>query len=453
MKGNIKAIQMSILLKIDDLIGKLRLINIALPIFIFFQPFKQFSGVRNGAFIIILVLFAARLVSGRVRIEMKDRTLQALGLMFGISLLSSLLSPYMAESLDAVRKNLLYQAVIFLVIICEYKGMDDLKGIFYSMLLSFAALTAVIILKYRPAELLNWLEYVDRSGDESFLRGYSLFAVFYVPLAVGYLYSARDSMGVKSAIVFFLILEFLLSVLNNHRTQLVAILLPAFLVTLIAGRYRIFVAALAVCLLAAFIITQARPGSFDRYKTLLTSETYVTNSGLSDRLSIWSGVAEMVKDRPVLGYGYGWKKLSRVARDMGYLDGWDKEGRTYKYFSEKGYGSANPHNLILQILFEVGILGLAAFLFFWATVLLKAASMFFKNKRACEYAVEGASFLKYGATGVILSYAIINATNGLWEESYGILMMTFAACCLVLHREALTKADLRETFRAEKFSQ
>ncbi|MEK6790176.1 MAG: O-antigen ligase family protein [Deltaproteobacteria bacterium] len=404
------------------------LVRAFLLVYLFLQPFERFTSVREIAFVLMLLFFVVRLTLGGVKLPFADWTVRAFAILAFVALLSAALSVYQLESFNAIRKNLLYQAVVFFVIIGEYKTFDALKEIFYALFVGFAALSVVILLKYDIAELFNWLSL----KEASFLGGYSLNAVFYIPLAVAYLFASKDSLTVKCVIALFILIELVLSILNNHRTQVVAILAASALITIMARRYSHLVVGLVVCVIAGAIIFYMKPASFDRYKTLLNPANYVSNDsvGWNDRASIWFGVIDMIKERPIIGHGYGWKKIALVAKDNGYLDNrWDKSGRTHLYFTQAGYGAANPHNLPLQILFEVGFAGLVAFVFFWCTVAVKGLNVIrLRGRAACT----SGRFLTYAVPGVLLGYVLINFSNGLWEESYGVLMMSFAAACVVL---------------------
>jgi len=428
---------MAILQRAEGYIDGLRLSTVFLAVFLFFQPVRGLAGVRNTAFVLLCLAFAVKAASGKVRVDLKDPSVIGFVLIVFASLLSAALSPYPLDSLDAIRKNLFYQTVVFFAIVTGYRGYDDFKPLVYAIILGFASLSVFVMFQYDHEVFLNWIRHSE-VGDAPFLRGYSLYATFYIPFAVAYLYSSKEGWKLKAALSFFILFEAGLSFLNNHRTQIVAIVVSAGLVTLVAGRFKVLLAGCAVALVAGLAVYQAKPHAFDRYITLLNPETYVTNDhkGLNDRLAIWEGALDMIKDRPVTGWGYGWKKLATVAKNQGYLERWDKTGRTYLYYTEKNYGSANPHNLAIQILFEIGAAGLVAFIFFWGTIAVKAM-------RAPRSDLSpGARFLKYGACGVLCSYLIINYTNGLWEESYGILITAFAALCIVVYRESKTREAL-----------
>ncbi|MBI5902484.1 MAG: O-antigen ligase family protein [Deltaproteobacteria bacterium] len=421
---------MAIFDRVVETIERYGLISVFLSVFLFFQPFQKFAGVRSTAFVLLLAAFAVKAAKRGLRIGFSDWTVIGMLLLAAVSVLSSALSPYAFDSFDAIRKSLLYQATVFFVILNEYRDLSGLRPALLSMLAGFAALTLAILLTRDANVLMNWLDYSNTVRRDPLLGGYSLFATFYVPLAFACLYASGEGVGVKAAMAIFICLESALSVLNNHRAQVVAIISAAILITLLARRYRTVAAIIIAALVAGAVLLQINPGSMDRYRTLLYAKTYVSNEheALNNRLAIWKGASDMVRERPIVGWGYGWKKISTVAKER-FLERWKEAPETYEYFNTSGYGGANPHNLALQILFEVGAVGLIAFVFFWSTILLKAVSVYGR-------AGASAAFLWCAIPGVLLSYAIINTTNGLWEEAMGNLMMAFAACCVVVYRQA-----------------
>jgi len=411
------------------------LIKPLLLIYIFFLPFTHFSSPRDTAFVILFILFTVKIFHKGLSINFKDKTVLAFCLLLGVALITSLIGPYPYESLNFIRKNLLYQGLVFFVIINEYKSFEDLKPLFYTLFASYALLTVLVLIYNKPVVLLNWIEY----SDKKYTKGYSLFGVFYIPLALAFIYSIRENLKIKYLLSFFIFLEFVLCVLNNHRGQIVALIISVTVLTLVAKRFRTFVIALVLCLVTGLVLFQAKPDIYDRYKTLLSPSTYYTNAyrGWNGRFAIWSGVTDMITERPLTGYGYGWKKIATVARDGGFLKKWGQESGSYKYFKGMPYGHANPHNLVLQILFEMGILGLGAFLLFWFTIIIKAISGAGKSGAT-------ANFLKFSAISVLISYAFVNVANGLWEEVTGVLMILFSAVCVVLYEEIKSRRTLAD---------
>ncbi len=411
------------------------LIRPLLLVYIFLLPFPHVPAPRDTAFVLMLIIFIVKAIRKDVVINFKDRTLQAFCLLFVVALVTSLLGPYAGESLDFIRKNLVYQALVLFVIISEYRSFEDLRPLFYTLFASYALLTVLILALNSPSVLLNWINHADKK----FASGYSLHGTFYIPLMAGFLFSARLKPGIKWALVMLLVVEFVLCVLDNHRGQTAAIAVSLILATLLARRYRALVYGLVLCIVLGGALLGLKPDVFSRYSTLLLPRTYTTNtySGWNGRFAIWSGVLDMIRERPLTGYGYGWKKMATVARKDGFLERWDREKpATYEFFAARYYGSTTPHNLILQILFEGGALGLAAFLLFWTTVFMKILPLPPPTAKIKAGGPEGAAaFLRSGATGILASYILVNIAWSLWEETAGVLMMTFVAVCVVLHDE------------------
>ncbi len=423
-----------ILRQIDGFMERYRLVDISLVVYLFLLPFPRFAGIRNSAFALMVVYLTMRLINGNAGIDFRDRTVRALFILAGTILLSTAVSPYPLDSLTYVRKYLLYQMVTFFIIITRYRDLDGLKPVLYSLIFSFATLSVVIVLKNDPSVIINWLDELERmtpeQRKETFFLGYSLHATFYIPILIGYIYAVSESRRMKIVLVGLFFLEMVLVYLHQHRSQFVSVLLAIAVTTLVARRYRLFAVCFMVVTVVAGIFAFTRPEVFGRYTSLLSPETYLTNEhrGWNERFGIWSGTIEMIRERPLTGYGYGWKKMAWVVRDGGFLERWDEDSDAYRYFIKHGYGGTNPHNLLLQILFEVGIIGLCAFVYFWVVVIRRVVVT------VREGGGEGVDFLKYTACGVFVAYGVVNITNGLWEETGGVLMLSFAGICYVLSR-------------------
>ena len=410
-------------------------------IYIFFQPFNHFAGIRNTAFFFMLPLFLIKLGRKGIghackgfnsKINWKDSTMTALFILLIVILVSIFFSNYIIDSLNAFRKNFFYQLVVFFVILTEFRDIEKLRALLGAVVLSFVTLTIIIFIKNPPSNLLNILE--AKADRETFLSGYALNAAFYIPFTLGYIFSMKDRIVFRGIFWIMLLAEFTLVWLYySSRTTLIAILISTVVIIAMSKRYKMLAIIIVFFLVIGGITYFKKPELIDRYKTLLSFQTYTNNVGLSGRGYIWKGTIDIIKDRPIIGHGYGWKKLALVTRDGGYLERWKEkwpETCAACDYLGAGYGKANPHNLVLQILFEVGILGLSAFVLFWVTICVKVVKII---KSGTEDELN--CFVKYGATGVLVAYSIVNMTNGLWEESYGIITFVLAAVILVIYEQ------------------
>ncbi|HDZ62858.1 MAG TPA: O-antigen ligase family protein [Nitrospirae bacterium] len=414
-----------------------------LYVLIFFQPFNHFNSFREISFYALLAVFLVRIFKGEIKnIAFSDKTIIALSMLVGWSLFVSLAGPFYADSLNAIRKNLLKEVVIFLVIIAEFKSVRDLKPLFWIVVSSFAALTAASLVENvikDPETFYSLLPAVSwRSVSTYFYAGYANKTTFYLPFIAAWLISINELSYKKRIGTITLFAGSVLCYIYDARTALLAITIAFFVILLLSKKYKIVIVFIIAAILCVSIMVNSKDDRFTRYTSLIKAETYITDewSGLNGRLGIWQVTLSVIKERPLIGYGYGWKKIAWVLKEM--IDADDKfwDGTfpsAYRYFVEGtklSYGRVNPHNLLLQIVFEIGLVGLVLFLWLWSTLIMKivntiksAGTTEAKNFMLCSF-------------GLLLSYILINLTNGFWQESYGMMMFLFMALIFVIHREA-----------------
>ena len=184
------------------------------------------------------------------------------------------------------------------------------------------------------------------------------------------------------------------------------------------------IAFLVMAIGAGWFATQSNIGYLEKYRSLAQAGTYVTNQGLSKRLDVWSGVAEVIEARPLLGYGYGWKKLAWAINEGGYAERWkaNDPGKAAYFLGEEthaSYGKVNPHNYFLQVAFEIGIPGLLMVLAFWLAV-------FWQGLQGLVRGPVEHQRLRVVILTTLLAYLLSNLANGFWVG--GLANM---ACALV----------------------
>jgi O-antigen ligase len=382
------------------------------------------------------LLFVIKLTRGELKnIKFKDKTVIAVFIILGWSFLVSISGPYPLESLNAIRKNLLKQIVIFLVIISEFKNLRDMKPLFWIVVSSFTVVTFASIIEnavkdwntfYRLTPSISW-----RSTSTYFFANYSDNSTFYLPLIAVWLSSIKEASWKKWIGTITIILGFVLVYIYNARTQLLAIVFAIFIILLLTKRYKLVIVFLIAVALSVSIVATSKFDGFSRYKTLLSTDTYITDEGLTNRLGVWQVVVEFIKERPINGYGYGWKKIAWLVQEKNTDEFWKaRPPSAYNYYIEDAqlmYGRVSPHNLILQIAFEIGLAGLAIYMWLWFTVIGKMHKMIKAGLDSDSH-----KFV-LGSMGVIISYALVNVTNAFWQESYGMMIFLFMASILVIH--------------------
>lgn len=406
-----------------------------LYVFIFFQPVNRFNSFREIAFGGLLVFFLLKLFKkGMKDIRLSDGTIIALVLLTAWSLLVSLLGPYPVDSLKAMENNLFAQILIFLVIITEFKTLQELKTLFLVVVLSFSAVT--LLSAFEAITLAQSYELIkshDMFTHKMFIGGYANYATFYLPFILAWLISIDEPRARKWLGLGTLVTGMVLVFVYSHRTAVIAIPVAFFIMFLLSRKYKVLIVAGLLALIAVAAIGLSKSDVFSRYKSLGDPKTYITNRGVSGRFGVWEGAWHVIRERPVTGYGYGWKKMAWVAQDLELAERW-RTGypHIFNYYVNEAhlsYGRVNPHSLVLQILFEIGAVGLLIFLWFWATVVQKVIKVAFSKEQS-----DSKSYMLCGI-GVLASYLIINIPNGFWEDTYGRMIFLLIASVFVTHRQ------------------
>ena len=406
---------------------------------LFLLPFNKFGGVRNAALLILLVtLLSLWRLAPPVRRPGYSPGLVLGGLIVLWALLVSGLGPYPAESLRAVSKDLLGQ---MLLVAAAWRLVRSETDVRRSLLIALAGFAAVSFLSL--GEIVNSgfetlfsanIEDAPRRHN-AFWGGYAASASVYLPLLVGIAVLLPMRTWLRAGVIALILFVLVLTALYGSRSAVLIVALTAVVGFLLARRYRTLLVLMA--LLAALLIglySQADLGYLNKYKSLADPQTYVTNQGLSSRLAVWQGAAEVIAERPWLGYGYGWKKLAWVINEGGFASRWQAEAPDLArfYLQEAGaasYGRVNPHNYVLQVVFELGLIGFALVVAFWGVVV-----------GACVRLIrhQPPDLNRWG--GVLLltlvGYFLSNVNNGYWVGGVANLAVAIAGMALALRDES-----------------
>ena len=403
---------------------------------IFFQPFNRFNSFREIAFYGLLLLFIMKIFKNRaIHIDFRDKTIVAISLLVGWSILASILGPYLLDSLNALRKNLFVQMLIFLVIITEFKSYNELRTLFRIVAVSFTIVTLASIAE-------NFLDLINlnmnlnalqsKRTHKMFIGGYANNATFYLPFIAVWLTSLKKVPWEKWIGLITIFLGLLTVFAYNARAAISIIPLTILLILFLSKKFKLLVTAaiiLAFFFASVFMSVKSDTLLQPKYQSLSDLESFTKNG----RWLLWEGTLHIIKERPITGYGYGWKKMAFVIDDLKLMEYWRKDfpdiyGFMFKPDKNR-YGNINPHNLLLQIVFEIGLIGLILFLWLWTTVILKILKTASEKRQS-----DGKTFVLC-SLGVIVSYALINIPNGYWEEAYGNMIFMFIASIFVIHKQ------------------
>ena len=395
---------------------------------LFIQPFEKFVAVKYLLMLGLLIASVPLAMRADIRQRLRSRNM-VLGLALAIAIWCiavSVASPYSADSLHALPRDLLLQAELLLVGCLLVRNPGQARTAMWVIIAGFAAVSVLSSFEVGAYLMNHSLSegQIPRS-HKSFWGGYATMASFCLPLIVAFAVSTAATLRQRALLAALVILGVVLTGLYGSRSPLLVV---AISVIVLFGLLRAWKALAAVFLVialgAGWVASQSNLGYLEKYRSLAQKDTYVTNQGLSLRLDVWSGVIELIEARPFLGYGYGWKKLAWAINDGGYAERWkaNEPGKAAYFLGEEtqaSYGKVNPHNYFLQVAFEIGIPGLLLVLAFWLAV------FWLGLKGLVRGPVENQR-LRAVILTTLLAYLLSNVANGFWVG--GLANM---ACALV----------------------
>jgi O-antigen ligase len=373
---------------------------------------------------LMLVSTVTLLVRHRIVFNAKSGLVWAFASFLVVVLASVLLSPYLEESLRPLRRDILPMVLVFVLLAAQRRNKVESDRMAQ---LAIWAIVAAFLLRTVLAFGDWWGQGFENDAysiDRNIARFFDFFAIdaaIMMPVATAALLYLPMRIWARVVLGTLLVMAYVLVVISGIRAALLTVSLVTLLqLAPLLWRFKwVTLVVVSVSLAGAMTFFMPRIDKLtERYATIVTVSTYQASdqgySSFYERRSIWKGALDMIKDRPLLGYGLGWQKFYNVAHEKGYYDKWKQSDKqidkaVVKYFDYVNYGSANPHNVWVQILFETGVLGLLAY----ASML---AILCYRAIRALRHKYQAgvAQCFAYGTLAYLVSYFMINMMNGLW---------------------------------------
>lgn len=383
----------------DPASGGAWLARIAVLLYTAVLPFPHNAALKSLLLAAMLAALALALFERRVRLDLRSPLLVPLLTVMALALVSSAANAPAVENLDAYRKQFLPILLLVPLLLAHFRRREALL-----LLLGVAAAS------FGARSLLSLYDMLTSTREEAvFFKGFAMEASLYTPLVAGLTLAARGRW--RAAAVAVLLLAAVAIVVNQSRTAIVAVTLGCLAIPLVLRYWRLtLLFVLAAATLVAGVLV-AKPEAAARYRAALDASSYVGPEGMSKRYPIWVGVWRIAQEKPLLGHGFGWKKLGETAVRGGYVERWSQSDDPYlkeaaEYFSMPT-DKVNPHSLPMQLLFEIGFLGLAAYL-------AMMAALFWQAARLARRAEPEWRPLAAAAFGFLVGYAIMCMSNGLW---------------------------------------
>ena len=204
--------------------------------------------------------------------------------------------------------------------------------------------------------------YLDRN-----LGRFSKFYDLVIPINLALIFITKD----KIKKVLFTLALFTFDhndLLHADEGKLSCYLFKPFAITFVY-RKKLFVFMLII----PFFIAIMMPSNMvTRAQEMFKFGDYLKSDGvLNYRIDTWKGAVRIIKEHPVLGLGIGKSNF----------------GKTAKKFNDLNIPYDHAHNTILQIAVELGLIGLAAFLWLFGSVFYHGIKGYFSLPRNDERAI------------------------------------------------------------------
>ena len=320
----------------------------SLAIYISQIPFpKDNASVKSLSLAVVAVLWIARLILERRFTFVRTRLWWPVIIFTVITILSVIVSINVDYSLRNIKKYTFISVFLFFAIVNNVRDLKDVKILLLALMISTGVFSLLALIDYFLFEPSFGSRLSFRYLDKNLGR-FSKFYDVVIPINLALVLITKD----KIKKVFFG-LVFLLSITTIFFMQMRASYLVIFLSLLaitFVYRKRLFVFMLIIPFLVAIMMPT---NMVTRAREMLKFGDYLKSDGvLNYRTEAWKGAVRIIKEHPVLGLGIGKSNF----------------GRTVKKFDDLNIPYDHAHNTILQIAVELGLVGLAAFLWLFGSV-------------------------------------------------------------------------------------
>lgn len=258
-----------------------------------------------------------------------------------VSLLSVINSIDPIFSLNAMREVFIKGVIIFPILATKFNSEDNLKKLAIAFTISATIMTLAGFYSYilKDIPVLKPDVYFLHLWHNKFARYLNLLIPF---IFVLFLYAKNKIY--KSLILSIIILSVLGLVLSTSRGGYAAFLSMVIIwVLFLLKRKNKKLQKASICLVFTFIIMLVL--IFTISPTL--RQRLTTVESFKERVAVWTTALESVKERPLLGWGFGPKM---VRREEPYIP------------TEYNPPPKGMHNTFLMIIFTQGIIGLISYL-------------------------------------------------------------------------------------------
>jgi O-antigen ligase len=339
--------------------------------------------------------------------------------------MSILWSEYPAVSFGSFRSDLLYPFVLFLVSFMLVRTYDGRRGLVLGAgagtLMSLAAAIAATFAPVEPTAIVaepgvvGWLAWKAGEGVDL-----STFVAFVTVPLILVLFTSPSSLR-RAASVVWLLSFAALGIMSESRTLVVSMFmsLACFIIVFGVLRGRLHTRSVLITIGAGLIVSAIGVEVISRLR--LPEPQSMSRSAAVDmivkdtRPAIWSAYIGLARQHPWVGVGFGRSIPSKTYR----LDDNDA------FRSIDAHAPTHAHNVVLGLTLEVGLIGLAVWLYLHY-YLLKLAILRARPRGDREKAWAAA------VVALVVAMLVKNSTNDLMVFGNAILFWSLLGAILGL---------------------
>jgi O-antigen ligase len=303
--------------------------------------------VKSLSLAVVAVLWLVRLILERRFTFVRTRLWWPVIIFTLIPLLSVIGSIDVEYSLKNIQKYTFVSIFLFFAIVNNVRDLKDVKILLLALMISAGVFSLLALIDYSLFEQAFGsrlrVRYLDRN-----LGRFSKFYDLVIPINLALILITKD----RIKWVFFgiaLLLSITTTLLMQMRGSYVVIFFAILAISFVY-RKRLFVFILIIPFCIAIIMPSKM---VTRAQEMFKFRGYLKSDGvLNYRAEAWKGAVRIIKENPVLGLGIGKSNF----------------GNTVEKFDDLKIPYDHAHNTILQIAVELGLIGLAAFLWFFGNV-------------------------------------------------------------------------------------
>ncbi len=390
-----------------------KILHISLFAYLFLLIFPHVTTIREIAFWSAVLFWLILRHKRSMPFMSLNPITVSLSLFMAIAFIASIAGIEPLENIRRFKGEILKPFLLFLIVATEYNSLEKIKRLSFALLIPFACYTVLTIIESANYGLAYYWDKTIREGHQWFITGYWQRGTLIFPIILGVFLLIKNR-WLKYFLIFFAITEFIILTTYRGFTVFLAAISVLLLWVLFANpkKYRLWMVGFISLFLFIFgILLHTYKGhpAIDEYRSKLgkvinVSGEFRSKGGFSNRMPFWEASVDIIKDRPLLGYGWGIKKFTKLVQQEKFLENW-KINKAHVYDFAITYRDIffPPHNMFLEIAIQSGLLGLASFIVFFVIYVSYLITAVTHSDSDTER-----NFLIILVGGVILIFMIMN---------------------------------------------